>query len=97
MTINIVNWSMLANSMLNKFSAGHNVFRQQLDHMKYKQMDFLEFQRQKDNLEKKNMLRRMQKGYDDSQNLNEIQRKQLQRKHEREKLYSKNSDLMVIT
>jgi hypothetical protein len=81
--------------MLNKFSAGHNVFRQQLDHMKDKQMDFLEFERQKQNLEKKNMLRRMQKGYDTNQNMNQIQRKQLQRKHEREKLYSKNSDLMV--
>jgi hypothetical protein len=81
--------------MLNKFSAGHNIFKQQLDHIKDKKVDFIEEKRDRDNLEKKNMLRKMQKGYGESQNLNDIQRKQLQRQADRAKLYGNNSNLMV--
>jgi hypothetical protein len=81
--------------MLNKFSAGHNIFKQQLDHIKDKKVDFIEEKRDRDNLEKKNMLRKMQKGYGESQNMNEIQRKQLQRQAERAKLYGNNSNMMV--
>ena len=86
---------MLSNSILNKFAPGHAVFRQQLEMMKDKQVDFLEEQRNKENLEKKMMLRRMHKGYEGPQNLNELQRKMAEKKQQREKLYANNPEMLV--
>lgn len=91
----IVDWNMLSNSILNKFAPGHAIFRQQLELMKNTQVDFLEEQRQKDNLEKKKMLRQQQRGYDSPQNLNELQKKIIERSMNRAKLYSDNPDMLV--
>jgi hypothetical protein len=86
---------MLSNSILNKFAPGHSVFRQQLTRIKDTKVDYLEDQRNKDNLEKKVMLRKQQKGYDSPKNMNELQRKIAERSSYRNKLYANNPDLLV--
>ena len=91
----VVDWSMLSNSILNKFAPGHAVFRQQLSRIKDTQVDYLDEQRDKDNLEKKIMLRKQQKGYDSPKNMNELQRKIAERSDFRKKQYANNPDLLV--
>lgn len=88
---------MLSNSILNKFAPGHAIFRQQLEKLKSHQMDFLEEQRAKENLEKKIMLRKQQRGYESPKNVTELQRKMYERSNNRHKLYSDHPDMLVRT
>lgn len=90
-----MNWGQLSSSILNKFAPSHAIFKQQLQKMKNNQVDFLEQERIKENLEKKAMLRQQLKGYESPKTINELQAKMLQRKQHRKRLYSENEARMV--
>jgi len=87
---NKVNWSMLSNSILNKFAPGHAVFKQQLNKMKYGQEDYLKKLQQNSDIAD---CRRCTMKYDSSKNMNEVQKLMQKKLEQRERLYSDQPDL----
>lgn len=95
LNLNLVDWNLLSNSILNKFAPGHAVFKQQLNKIKNTQINYVKDKKIKEDLVKKAELRKLQKKYESSTNMSELKmRIQLKKKH-RERFYSNHSELKV--